>query len=424
MKINNNVLKYISFILLLFYPFNSTISYKIYPNNIVLLISLLIGFLLLILCCDFKNIKNYQILIFIMTIIAILFVYLKNYYFIEGRELYIIVYFIYMLLPLLLTFTDNETEEIFLNVLSIFIFEHIFFTLFIQIFKDFYVHNILTWLVNGLNDKAIEWNLNFWVEKGYNAGITTHYSTNAIYLAIGMIFFFCKFLFEKKENKKRNLIILLLTFIALLLTAKRAHILFSIITCTLVYILNNKENFNKKILNFCIFSFIGVFILFLLSSFVPEITHVFDRFLNGDFFNGRKIYYEECIKLFGNKIFFGNGWGYFSYYYEKAIRINNEFHFLDAHNVFLQLLCEVGVIGFIFFTGIFFYNLFKSKELSDLKTCTFNCFAFGYQIFFLLYCLTGNPLYDVQCFSIYVFVIGLSIKYYKEKRKESLHEEI
>ena len=34
-------------------------------------------------------------------------------------------------------------------------------------------------------------------------------------------------------------------------------------------------------------------------------------------------------------------------------------------------------------------------------------FAYAYQLMFLIYGLSGNPLYDIQCYSIYFIVIGI-----------------
>lgn len=415
MKSNIKAIKYIAFFLLLMYPFNFTLSYKLYPNNIVVILSIILGIFLLVLTSNFKKVSKYQVIIIICTLISILFIYTNNYYYVEGRFLYVIIYLVYMLLPLVLSSSDKETSLIFEKVLTIFLLEHIIFTLFIQFFKGVYANGILPWMLKGVSDTALRWNLYFWLNMGYNAGFTTHYSTNAIYLSIATIFYFCKCITnnDKTTNNKKNRIFFVLSFISLLLTAKRAHLLFSVLTCIVVYVFNNKEKINKKILKLFSAGLVGIVVIVVTAMFIPEVTNVFNRFLNGDMYNGREKFYAACFDNFKKRPLLGNGWGYFSYFYEKNIRTSYDYHFLDAHNVFYQLLCEVGIIGFVFFGLIMLLNMFNSKKMYKKENNIIYSFSFAYQIFFILYCLSGNPLYDIQCFSLYFILTGLTFR--KEK---------
>lgn len=68
-------------------------------------------------------------------------------------------------------------------------------------------------------------------------GLTNHYSTNGIYLAIGLMMFSSSFLFEEGKNRRKSKIWLVLIVLALLLTGKRAHLLFSVFSIGVMWLL-------------------------------------------------------------------------------------------------------------------------------------------------------------------------------------------
>ena len=96
--------------------------------------------------------------------------------------------------------------------------------------------------------------------------------------------------------------------------------------------------------------------------------------------------------------------------------------YLDCHNVYIQLLCETGIVGFLIIIGLMIIILHKTYKLIDYhkknKTMLPSLlFSLGYQIFFLLYCMSGNPLYDPQCYVLYFVVIGITICFEIMKNK-------
>ena len=82
-----------------------------------------------------------------------------------------------------------------------------------------------------------------------------------------------------------------------------------------------------------------------------------------------------------------------------------------AHNIYVQLLGEVGIIGFIIFITFFVNDIIKTiksikKECNEqnLQLLYFSLFM---QIVFLLYGLTGNPLYFPQQMMVYIICISI-----------------
>ena len=169
--------------------------------------------------------------------------------------------------------------------------------------------------------------------------------------------------------------------------------------------------------------FIAIIAIFIMSTFVPEVKNVFYRFeegyAEGNLLNGRNELYDLALKIWKNNPIFGSGWGAFSYIYKLNYHWDN-LEYLDVHNVYLQLLCECGVIGLSFFLIIVIFILIKSIKVNKNEKIRNNStiLALGYQIFFLLYCFSGNPLYDNFCYTFYFMSIGIIMNtYYKNKNR-------
>lgn len=410
MKYNiRKIFTYIFCFIILVYPFNYTIKSRIFPNSSIMIMFSMVSIIGLLLFGKIKRITKSQFSILVVTLIVFAIQIFNNYYFKESSEGKVIYFSIYIFLPFIIA-SNEKSIECFFSVLKLFCFEHIFGTFFVQIFKGFYMSNILPWLSSGAENVAYRNLLN-----GYNPGFTMHYSTNGIYLTIATTFFFSNFIADKK---RKNLIYTCLAMIALLLTGKRAHTLFTIMACATLYILHSREKISKKAIKFFGAIAIAIIGIIILSMFVPQILNVLTRFEEsagkGELLSGREPFYELALRLWKNNILFGNGWGAFSYYFHFEL-YSSEFvyDYLDAHNVYLQLLCECGIIGLLFFISIAIYAISKTGKLitfmQDEKKYFYLLFSFAFQLFFLLYCFSGNPLYDIQCYGVYFICIGVTL---------------
>jgi len=418
MKVNlKELLINICFFFILLYPFNSTITNLIYPNIIVLILSIAIPLLCLFILALKKKINKKSLLVFTITIIASLFVLFNNYYYKDGFELKVIIYLLYLFVPLIIMQNEKYIDNFF-KVIKIFLVEHITATFIALIFKGFYQASILPLICK---DKVICTALgNFY--HGYIPGLTTHFSTNAIYLSIAVLFFFILWM---NKRKKSTLFFLVISVIALLVTGKRAHFIFSVICCLFLYLFDNKIKNKNKLIKIVFITLTGVIITLLLSNFIPEILNIITRFISlidsDNLLNGRSELYNLALTMWEKKPILGTGWGAFSHYYQLNLYTIGELGYLDAHNVYLQLLCETGLIGFLFFTSIIFYVLVKTMKLlkndksnSERKINALR-FSLLYQMFFALYCLTGNPLYDPQCYVMYFISIGIFLALNKKE---------
>lgn len=414
-----NVIIYICCFFILLYPFNATITDLIYPNKLIMLLTIAISeFVLLLISCK-KKLGKKQLYVLETTILIITIELISNYYLLQGRTSRVVLFSMYLFLPFIMSL-NQKLMLYFDKVIKVFCYEHIFFTYFIIIFKKFYTTVMIPLIASGeiITKKA----LIYWDSTGYNAGITAHYSTNAIYLSIASIYFFSQW---RNKKDKKSIMIFIISFFGLILTAKRAHLLIVIMSCLFIYfIIDRKDEIKNKIKYTTIILICSIIVFGISSIFVPSILNVVNRFkegfTNGTLLSGREEFYDAAISLWSNKPIFGNRWGYFSEYYQNNIFNLSDpaynLEYLDCHNVYLQILCECGLVGFIIIVGLMLFIFYKTIKLVNYhkQSKTFLpqlIFSAGYQIFFMAYCLCGNPLYDAQCYVMYFIVIGIIINY-------------
>lgn len=250
-------------------------------------------------------------------------------------------------------------------------------------------------------------------------GLTGHYSTNGIYLSMGFGAI-TGIILSNIKNKKKNVVAyvwLLLITGALLLIGKRAHLFFSIAAAFAVYWLCYSGNKATRFLKVMRITVIGMVLLVIALEQIPMLSNTFDRFTNtikeGQFWMSRDILFAQAWIAFLRHPLLGNGWR----------SLMDGIMGLDAHNVFVQLLAETGIVGFAFFFSLIVYGVVtatktlgwfgKHKEYTVQDTALLY-FAVYYVYFFSLYCLTGNPLYDEQPFYIYMISYG-SVLYYNSQ---------
>ena len=207
-----------------------------------------------------------------------------------------------------------------------------------------------------------------------------------------------------------------LTLGALFLTAKRSGLLFGLGAMMLGYVAyGNKKNSFLRLVGLLIAALAAVMIL---SRFLAPVRIVIDRFLelgkDSSTINRLKMW-QLALELFMKHPVIGIGWEGFKYQYYVNIgaQSSGAYEYLDAHNVYLQVLAETGITGFVlycycvFSTFITTLKLLRSKAriLRDADKIAV-LYAFMYQIYYILYCVTGNCLYDIT-FVHYAIAIGL-----------------
>lgn len=232
----------------------------------------------------------------------------------------------------------------------------------------------------------------------------------------------------KDKGKKRLLFICktLILVIALLLTNKRAHFAFGFIGLLMAFLSGENHNVKvKRILTIFVIGSIAVTIAYVyLPSLNPDSTiaslfYTIQNINNSDVdvTSDRLALGQEAIDMIKRSPFIGNGWG--SFKLQSAFRT-------DAHNVYLQLFAEAGVFALALFVIIILKGIFDTARELKYAVVNGNSFetilkiSFSYQMFFALYCLTGNCLYNIDFWAVYVLMQAITLGVRRRRNNEKL----
>ncbi len=283
-------------------------------------------------------------------------------------------------------------------------------------FPTFYTNNILSMFPEG---SSLVYSF---THRNMYHGFTNHYSRNSYYIIVGILFLFSSLLSDKKY-KKIKAVTLAFLMCTQFLVAKRGPTLFLIIS--LLYIVIKKESdINKKLVKSFKFIVLGVILFILAYIFVPGVDNLINRILepnsSEDISSSRFYLWGVAWKMFINSPILGNGWG--SYLKEMSGTT-----FQGAHNDYFQLLAENGIIGFfiivignlccLYYSSKVF-NFFKKKEYEGTFEQKWTMFSYSFQIFILLYALTGMPHYSYEQYGLYLMLSGFSVGLYKINYKK------
>jgi O-antigen ligase/Tfp pilus assembly protein PilF len=157
-------------------------------------------------------------------------------------------------------------------------------------------------------------------------------------------------------------------------------------------------------------------ILETILSIKAEITSVY--------FGGRMPIWEGTFNIIKNNVLFGTGLGTFNYIFPKYQPSSIRFkHYTYAHSDFLELLSEVGTIGFIIFlTFIFLFLFFLVKKYLN-KTNSFSIFfsivSFGSISAIFLHSFFDFNLHIPANAILLTIILGLLYNILNIRKKES-----
>lgn len=333
-----------------------------------------------------------------------------------------VLYFCVLMTNCLITMYNMEIVRLSMPLMLAAYIMYAVCTIWFYLDRRFYMSNIIS-LFPDYRARLINM-----YNSGCMAGLTYHYSVNGMFLATGLIMAYAGLLVRKSL---KNWALFLLFVVGLLLTGKRGHLLFAVCACFYIYYcdtVSNRGRAGKRLMNT-----IGVILILsaagaIVVSYVPAFSVTFYRFQrameSGDISNGRYGLWRLAWATFKAHPLTGIGWKNF------ATQISPTYSSLrkyDVHNVYLQLLCEVGIFGTVVYIGSMLYcfvtcgkllRLMKRIEGMAARDRYYILFSLGFQSFFLLYCITGNPLYERIMLLPYLASCGITLYYRRICKKE------
>lgn len=259
----------------------------------------------------------------------------------------------------------------------------------------------------------------------FRSGITAHYSWNGMYNALGLVITVPLLRFV---NGRRNRVVLyglsLLFAVALLLTTKRGPLLFAVIALVMVIAADRmvgrrlETDRRRRTVVFGAVATLGGAILFAVNN--PAALGAIDRLLNGgqsfdQISSGRDQLWARAIEQWTSSPLIGVGWGGYSLTWSDGGTIVTS---VAAHNVLLNLLAETGVVGTCIFVCAYLMVLHRScQSLRQFRRKSFGLdedltpyilVALSIQLFFGLYGLVGNPLYDPPTVMAYFVSVAIA----------------
>lgn len=211
-------------------------------------------------------------------------------------------------------------------------------------------------------------------------------------------------LFFKETRKKHiisNALLFCLLFYAMSLAGRRAYILFfpAIIICFSIYFLLKKRSSVAKLFG------IILIIIVLVTLYFAFFGQIIDLLTGGTGegiqLSKREVYWQLAINMFKERPL--TGMGMRSYDFQYNLMSGRNLTFAGAHNCYLQMLAEIGIIGTMLFFGMVFFMLFRTVKLtvfcirkqyeivgsyammSLFMQCIFVCVAMSEAIFFAPY---------------------------------------
>lgn len=251
-----------------------------------------------------------------------------------------------------------------------------------------------------------------WPFRGNNGSFINSYQYVAAYSSILVTIILAK-MFTMSAFSRKDICLLMIALLVLIMTGKRSYlIVLMIVFLSGILFIRGKKKIQRLIRIMVPILIAGGTIL----MFNPKILSAFARFseLNADStLSGRTKLWTLAEYLWKLDFWTGIGYGSFSSFTtDHMAYVYSNFgvqRTYAAHNIYLQLLAETGIVGFCLFCAFFIaaligsIKLLKQIEKSEFELRYLATVALFLQMWFLMYGMSGNPLYMPGQFGMYLF---------------------
>lgn len=250
---------------------------------------------------------------------------------------------------------------------------------------------------------------------GAIAGLAFEKAYAAFICNLGLGVIFAEFVAQRSY---KYVIQSILVMIALMMTGKRTLFIIPIVAL-LIYVMLFSKN-NKFIKLAGVGLGISAFII-IVYTIIPEASLIIDRIINsgGDVLSGRENFWNYAMDMFHQNPFFGRGFMSFNdFVFNQGFRYYGERWNYQAHNVYIQLLGETGIIGCGVIITLIVILIIKAISLAKTTSNFWDVLLVYWIMLFGIYSLTGNTLY-YPCQLIILVVSILLISNVKKIREVS-----
>ena len=259
------------------------------------------------------------------------------------------------------------------------------------------------------------------IEVGAYPGMNAQTSQTAFFISIYISYLVNCILDSPK--KTINYLILAFSLGALFLTQKRSFIIGNLVAALVIFLHNNVSDTkkNRKIMSL----FFILALTYVIIHYIPATRGIVDKMTTlenvGDITNGRAAYWSETLMIWRRNPIFGIGAN--SFY---------EVYGISVHNVYIQTLVELGVVGFFSLILLLLSSLettFRASELlrmvnefdkNDRIICSMSIYM---QILFMVYAFFGNPLYGISFILPYTIFVAVGGSYFNYLRGKIVYDE-
>lgn len=209
-------------------------------------------------------------------------------------------------------------------------------------------------------------------------------------------------------------ILVALFIIAVFLTGKRMPSILAIILLIVSFYLNTQSSTKKVLITVILITIIclgyNYFVVnldaFSDSIFLKRFVSSYEDInVGGDISSGRTELYDKAWEYFYDNPILGIGAGN----YAKISGMDT-----SVHNVYLQVLCEEGVVGLIFYIIpliVIFLKTWRLHSNSQSKrSIHLLSFSLLIQLYYILYSMTGNCIVEINNFVLYF--LGVTMYFY------------
>ena len=240
-----------------------------------------------------------------------------------------------------------------------------------------------------------------WPIMGQAAGLYMSYQYTGQMASFATAFTIPK-LFSKEYKFRTEMSKLLIILLAILITGKRTLFVIPLLMVLVVMALSDDYSKYRKIFLLGIAAIVG---LGILSAIMPSALNSITRLLevkDDTSMSSRVYFWDYALMLWSKNKLHGIGFGCFPEHIATGGVNLAKYHYIQAwsaHNIYYQMLAEIGMIGTTIFCGVFLigiiytlYWLKKAKKLQLTNCSRIAMIALYCQLWFVIYGFTGNPL--------------------------------